>query len=182
MLVFLQEPQIRQVINAAGAVCNNITINTGATLTNSYTGAGNFTISGNLVNSGTINNSGGAISIAGNWTSTGTFTAGNGVDFTSSVTQTVNNGASSFGSVTHSGTGTLQLLTNNLVVTNAFNNSGNGTLDLAQRSASVGDLQGAGTITNSTAATTSTLTVGNGTDATTRHSPESIQNGSGTVA
>jgi autotransporter-associated beta strand protein len=83
---------------------------------------------------------------------------------------------------THSGTGTLQLLTNNLTVTGAFNNSGNGTLDLAQRSANVGDLQGGGTITNSTAATTSTLTVGNGTDANNSSFTGVIQNGSGTVA
>ncbi|MBU1852407.1 MAG: hypothetical protein KJ995_08395, partial [Candidatus Omnitrophica bacterium] len=79
-------------------------------------------------NTGTIDSTAAtsAINIAGNWdNSSGTFTAG-----TSTVTfdkttgaQTINAGASSFYDLRHTQAGTVQLLTNNLDVTNLFTNS-----------------------------------------------------------
>ncbi len=91
-------------INMSG----NLSISTGSTLTPSNT-----------------------IKIGGNWVNDGSFNAGSYiVEFTkSSGTQTVNNGASSFYILHHTGSGTLQLVTNNLTVPFGVYNFG-GSLDL----------------------------------------------------
>jgi hypothetical protein len=64
--------------------------------------------------------------------------------------------------VSHTGAGTLQVLTNQFVTTNSFNNVA-GTFDLngvnGANAPSLGDLQGNGTITNNVANTV-VLTVG----------------------
>ena len=60
----------------------------------------------------------------------GTFAAGNGtVTFNGSGTQTLDSGNQGFYNITHSGSGTLQLINNPLTVTNNFTNS-SGTFDL----------------------------------------------------
>ena len=66
------------IINGAGAVCKNITIRNGATLT--IQGANNFDIYGDLTNEGTITASAGKITLSGDYTKNGTatFTHGNG--------------------------------------------------------------------------------------------------------
>ncbi len=71
-----------------------------------------------------------AITVGDNYSNAGTFTAGTStVTFNkSSGTQTLNSGSSSFYNLTHSGAGTLQLITNALTVSNNFTNSG-GTFD-----------------------------------------------------
>jgi hypothetical protein len=124
---------------AATTVRGNVTINTGATLA---LNGNNLTVTGNSTD-------------PGNWSNSGTFTSGgaNTVTFdNASATQTLNNGASSFFNLTHSGAGTLQLATNNLSVTGALTNSA-GTLNANNLNISVG-----GNWTNS-----STFTAGNGT-------------------
>ncbi|MCX6807139.1 MAG: fibronectin type III domain-containing protein [Candidatus Berkelbacteria bacterium] len=73
------------------------------------------------------------MTVAGDWLNFGTFTAGTGtVNFTKSATQTLNSGgvavANTFYNLTHSGAGTLQLLTNNINIDGDFTNS-NGTFD-----------------------------------------------------
>ena len=96
----------------------NLTVSTSGT----KTALGNLTVAGNvLVNSpATFAGSTFTHNVAGNWTNGGTYTPSTGtVAFTkSSGTQTVNNGASSFYNLTHSGAGILQLVTNNLTISN----------------------------------------------------------------
>lgn len=119
--------------NIGVAPYNNLTLTpTGAT---TYTLAGNLTSSnamtGNLtINSGaTLSTSASnySVDISGNWTDNGSFTANSGtVDFKkSSGTQTVT--AETFGNLTHSGAGTLQLQSAITVNGNLTNSAG--TLD-----------------------------------------------------
>src|SRR5204862_384968 len=79
----------------------------------------------------------GTFTVSGNWSNSGTFTPGaNTVTFSSAGTQTLISGGTAggktFSAITHSGTGTLQLVTNNLKVTGNFTNSA-GTFDLNSR-------------------------------------------------
>ena len=149
-------------IGATGAVCQNITINSGATLT----------ISGANI-----------LGVSGNWTNNGTFTgAASTVDFNSNVAQILIAGTSTFGNVTHSGTASLQLSANPLLIntTSVFNNSGAGIFDLNGLNATVGGLTGAGTITTSLATTAVTFTV-NGSISPAAFTGE-IQDGNGTMS
>jgi hypothetical protein len=58
------------VIAASGAVCLNMTIDAGATMS---MGSGGCTIYGALVNNGTLNGGSNTVNIAGDWTNNGTF-------------------------------------------------------------------------------------------------------------
>ncbi len=86
-----------------------------------------------ILSSGTLTAPSGTFTITGTWAqSGGTFTPGtNTVTFDKSTgtTQTLNSGGSSFYNIVHSGTVSLQLLTNALTVTHSFTNSA-GTFDL----------------------------------------------------
>lgn len=115
------------------------------------------------------------ISIGGNWTNNDTFTAGTStVDFTkSSSTQIINSGGTGTGkdfyNITHSGAGTLQLLTNNIKATGNFLNSGGTftTLDSGDGTTSRNvTVDGNFTINNSSTftANASTITVGGNVD------------------
>ena len=77
-----------------------------------FTGSTGNVTSGNItLSSGTLTAPSGTFSVAGNWLqSGGIFAPGaNTVTFTSSATQTLNSGGTSFNNLVHSGTGTLQL-------------------------------------------------------------------------
>ena len=161
-VTILSGTTFQPTIGAAGAVCNNITINSGATLTITGTNT---------------------LGVSGNWTNNGTFTgATSTVDFNSNVAQVLIAGTSTFGNVSHSGTASLQLSTNPLLIntTSVLNNSGGGIFDLNGLSATVGGLTGAGTITTSLATTAVTFTV-NGTISPAAFTGE-IQDGNGTMA
>ncbi len=133
------------IIGGAGAVCNNLTINSGATLTITGTNG---------------------ISVSGNWANAGTFTPNSSiVTFNSSGSQTINNLTQAFYAITHSGAGTLQLVTNNLIVSNSVTNSA-GTIDMNGKNVTSGDISGSGTITSNLAAT-ATLTTGSDNASTT---------------
>jgi autotransporter-associated beta strand protein len=161
----------RPISLSFGSGSGNATLNVAKNFTSTN---GTFILNGGT--SGTV-----ALNVTGNFSNTGTFTPGTStvVFDKASGTQTVNRGASSFNAVTHSGAGTLQLLTNSLNASGSFNNSGGGTLDLAGLAATVGDLQGNGVITSSVAAAV-TVTAGSN-NASTTFSGE-IQDGSGAVA
>jgi len=106
------------------------------------------------------------LNVSGNWSKTGgTFTHNNGtVDFTGAGTQTLNSGGtganSQFNTITHSGAGTLQLITNDLTAAGTLTNS-NGITDINGRTVIVGgftltggavnDVAGGGSITSSSA-------------------------------
>jgi hypothetical protein len=84
-------------------------------------GSGNVSTN-DLQNDGTLIADGNTIFVSGDWVNTGTFTANTStVDFSSTGTQTLISGSSSFATVTHSGSGTLQL-SGALTVTSAFDN------------------------------------------------------------
>jgi hypothetical protein len=86
---------------------------------------------------GTMNMGVNTLTLPGNFGITGgTFTTSGTVVFNGSGTQTFNPGSGSFVNITHSGSGTLQLVTNNLTVTGALTNSA-GTFDLNGRNLSV---------------------------------------------
>ena len=74
---------------------------------------------------GTITAPSGAFDVSGNWVrSAGTFTPGkNTVTFTSTTMQTLGSGGQAFGNIVHSGTGTLQLVSNGLTLGGTFANS-----------------------------------------------------------
>ncbi|MBI4970897.1 MAG: DUF2341 domain-containing protein [Candidatus Omnitrophica bacterium] len=108
----------------------------GSVLGANVTSFNNVSITGNLTGH-SVN-----MNVAGDWLSTGTFTAGVGmVTFDSVNTQMLTSGGSSFYDMTHSGSGTLQLQ-DALVISNNITNSA-GTLDLNGQNFSV-----TGTLTN----------------------------------
>jgi hypothetical protein len=142
--------------------------------TQSFNGAlnitGTFTGAAGIVNVANVNLSTGGtltapatMNVSGNWTKTGgTFTHSSGtVNFTGAAAQTLNSGGTDAGSqfnhVTHSGAGTLQLITNNLTAAGTLTNS-NGTIDINSRTVNVGgfvltggavnDVAGGGSITS----------------------------------
>jgi autotransporter-associated beta strand protein len=154
------------VISATAAVCNNLTVNTNGvivSLTHSGVGAINLSVGGNFTNNGiTTVTTTGVINLTGNFSNTGTFTAGTGtVDFNSNSTaQTVNRGASTFYNLTHSGSADLTQVTTALNVTNIVNNSGGGVISLANLGTTFfGDLRGNG-ILRKTSTTARTVQVG----------------------
>src|SRR5205807_2685426 len=106
---------------------------------------GTFTGDGGTVNasnvgltSGTLN-APSTLNVSGNWSVTGgTFNPGTGtVAFTAaSGTQTLNSGNQAFNNLSHTGTGTLQLVTNPLTVNDNLTNSA-GTFDANGQSVTV---------------------------------------------
>ncbi len=142
--------------SGASAVCNNITINSGATLTL----ASSLTVSGNFSNSGTFTPNSNTVTFIG-------------------ASATVNSGGASFYGIIYTGTGTLQVTGNLLTTSNSFNNSGAGTVDINGLGLTCGDLQGGGIITNSSATPT---TVTTGSDNGTFTYSGIIQDGAGTIS
>ncbi|KKT80637.1 MAG: hypothetical protein UW78_C0030G0003, partial [Candidatus Azambacteria bacterium GW2011_GWA1_44_9] len=113
-----------QIINSSASTDSTITATAvaGSDAILIYAGAGFNKI--NASGTKTIN-----LNVAGNWTNSDTFTAGaSTVSFTAtSGTQTLNSGGTGatqlFNNLTHSGAGTLQLLTNNINIDGNFINS-----------------------------------------------------------
>ncbi|MBI2805844.1 MAG: hypothetical protein HYX68_12765, partial [Planctomycetes bacterium] len=130
-----------------------------------FTGAGGAVSTSNVtLSSGTLTapSSAGTFNVSGNWSRTGGTLATNGgtVNFTAaSGTQTLNSGGASFNNVSHTGAGTLQLVTNSLTAGGTLTNSA-GILDIAALNANVGQLslQG-GAITGTTGVLTSTSVI-----------------------
>ncbi|MBS1978449.1 MAG: hypothetical protein JST46_13850, partial [Bacteroidetes bacterium] len=125
-----------QTLSASGLTTVNGTYLT-STATQNLNGGltisgGTLTGSTGTLNTTDVNLSGGALtapsgsfSVSGNWTkSGGTFTPGvNTVTFTGAGTQSLNSGGSPFNNIVHSGTGTLQLITNSLNAAGTFGNT-----------------------------------------------------------
>lgn len=111
------------------------TFNSGLTVSGgTFTGSsGAVDINGDMtLSSGAFTAPSGNTFVSGNWAQTGgTFTHNSGtVNFDrAGGTQTLNSGGSSFNHLTHSGTSTLQAITNNLAVANNLTNSA-GTFDM----------------------------------------------------
>ncbi|MGE3340404.1 MAG: beta strand repeat-containing protein [Candidatus Altimarinota bacterium] len=100
----------------------------GSTYRPDSSGSGNVTTN-DFQNDGTFVADGNTIFVSGDWLNTGTFTADTStVDFNGSGTQSLISGGDSFATVTHSGSGTLQLA-GALTVAPTFNNTA-GTFDL----------------------------------------------------
>ncbi len=129
---------------------------------------GNLTISG--TGSLTAPVSGGSFTVGGNWSNASTFTPGTGtVTFDAgSGTQTLNSGGTvagkTFNNITHSGAGTLQLVTNNAVASGTLTQSA-GTIDLNSKGLTAGTLSmsggtlSGGTLTGSSFALTDSGTI-----------------------
>jgi len=127
-------------LNIAGNLdIGDLTYNGQPTLDNSVNNI-NVTVSGNLSTaggsySGTLIAGSATYNVGGNWNSSaGTFTCDTStINFDGSGTQTLNSGGTGTGkdfyNLTHSGAGTLQIIINNLTVTNTLTNSA-GTIDL----------------------------------------------------
>ncbi len=119
-----------------------------------------------IENSATLAGGSNIITIGGNWLNSGTYTPNTStVIFNkTSGTQTVNNSTSTFNNVTHSGGGTLQLLTNHLTAVGNLTNSG-GILDVNNLNITVGGnwsntavfSAGSGTVTFNSTATGKTI-------------------------
>lgn len=121
-----------KTINSNSAAWNNVTINHatgGWTLTDAMDINGNFTIT-----LGTLDTGGFNMTVAGNWSNAATFNPGAGTVYfdKASSSQTLNSGGVAagklFNNVTHSGAGTLQLITNTINIDGNFVNSA-GTFD-----------------------------------------------------
>ncbi|MEC4005949.1 hypothetical protein OX283_014870, partial [Flavobacterium sp. SUN052] len=128
--------------NGAAQTVYNIPIYGNVTISTSgiKTAAGNLTIAGNvLINApATFAGSTFSHSVAGNWTNAGTYTPSTGtVSFSKATgTQTVDNGTSTFNNLSHTGLGILQLVANNLTVSNILTLNG-GTVDARTNAKSV---------------------------------------------
>lgn len=144
-----------QIVTSASGTLGNIT----------HSGAGIFQLGAGLTVTGDFNNSAGTLdvnsqllSLQGNLTNTGTYGASGTVQFTKTTgVQTVNAGGTgsnkSIPNLTHSGAGTLQLVTSDLSVSGNMINSA-GILDLNSRNTYVG-----GNWTNSATVSTGTAIV-----------------------
>jgi len=161
--VFIQAGPANQPVIASTAVAKDVTIFAGATL--SITGTNTMTVSGN-------------------WNNHGTFTPNSStVIFNSSGVQDAYNGNSSFFKLEHSGSGTLELFTNNVTpftVTDELNQTGGGIIDLNSKNLTVGAVAGSGTIRTS-AAERDTFTISGSINASGDYSGV-IENGAGTVS
>ncbi|MFA6610520.1 MAG: carbohydrate binding domain-containing protein, partial [Candidatus Omnitrophota bacterium] len=121
----------------AGTYFNNVEIIGSGSITSDSTQGmdvnGNFTI-----NSGrSFTTNGKAMTVAGNWTNSGTYTHGNNtVTFDGTGTQVLIPGSSSFYNLIHSGSGILRVTTYNLTIAGALTQS-NGTFDANGRAVTV---------------------------------------------
>ncbi|MFA6492891.1 MAG: peptidoglycan-binding protein [Patescibacteria group bacterium] len=119
---------------ATTTVNGDLDVTAGTLTTNDGTTNRNITVTGNVTIAGTLTANASTITCTGNWANSGTFTANTStVIFNkASSTQTLSSGGVDagkfFNNLTHSGTGTLQLITNNLDVNGIFTNSA-GTFD-----------------------------------------------------
>jgi len=121
--------------NITTTLYNNLTVDP-ASGTPTYSLTGHLTTTNALTGNLTISNDGAldttgsnySITLASNWSNAGTFTPQNStVTFSkTSLTQTVNNGSSSFWHVVHSGAGTIQLDTNGIDVNGDFSQTAGG--------------------------------------------------------
>jgi len=109
----------------------------------------------------TLDISSDTLSISGNYINSNTLTAtGSTVDFTGSGTQTLISGGTGvnklFNNLTHSGTGTLQIITNDLDIDGNFDNSNaSGTFDANSKNITLaGNYSNSGTFTDSSALVT----------------------------
>jgi autotransporter-associated beta strand protein len=167
-----------KTMTSVATIGNNFTMSGTATAT----AAIGMTITGAVTIGATNTFAAGALShsVGGSWSSNGTFTANTStITFNAaSGTQTLNSGGNNFYNITHSGAGTLQLLTNNLTATNLFSHTA-GSVDLNGRNLSVGDLSGSvGTITTSVAGS---VTLSSGSTNGTVSFTGNILAGSGTL-
>ena len=120
-----------QSLNTAGTSIYNLSHNGSSTLianTNDVTVTNNFSNTG-----GTVNLNGKNMTVTGNYTNTANITPGSGtITFNGSGTQSLNSGGTAsgkqFGNLTHSGSGKVQLVSNNLQVNGNLVNS-TGTFD-----------------------------------------------------
>ena len=104
---------VQPVIGVGGGICNNLTIDSGASLT--IIGTNSLTVGGNLENDGT-------------------FIAGSGTVFFDGPAglQTLNTGGSAFHNISNTGNATLQLVSHDLIATGYFTNeAGAGDFDAA---------------------------------------------------
>jgi fibronectin-binding autotransporter adhesin len=161
--VFIQSGPANQPVIGSSAEAKDVTIFAGATL--SITGTNTMTVSGN-------------------WNNHGTFTPNNStVVFDAATLQDAYNGTNSFFNIEHSGSGTLEILTNNVnpfTVTNELLQSGGGIIDLNSKNMNIGTLVGNGTIRTS-AAERDTLTISGSITASGDYSGV-IENGVGTLS
>ena len=170
-----------QPVIGVSAVCNNLTIYTGSSVT--ISGSNTLSVSGNLVNggtftcnsgtlsvatsftnSGTFNNNTGILLITGNFTSTGTFNYNTGTVIYNGTAQTV--AGISYYNLTLSGSGvkTLQVGTTNIYGNLTLNGTASSTT-VAGLTVAGNLLIGDGTIFNAagfTLTVTGTTTVGGG--------------------
>ncbi|MDO8472146.1 MAG: hypothetical protein Q7S64_03315, partial [bacterium] len=157
-------------LTATGLTLSAGTINTAATDSGAWSVSGDVTIS-----AGTLTATTNTLSVGGNWANSGTFTPNGGtVTFNKgSVTQTLNSGGVGagklFNNLTHSGAGTLQLITNAIDIDGIFTNSA-GTFDANDLNMNVADdwLGSGGTFSAdvSPGATTQTVTFDGTNEAT----------------
>ncbi len=161
--VFIQSAPANQPVIGATALARKITIFTGASLTISGTNR---------------------LTVSRDWNNQGTFTPNSStVVFDAATLQDAYNGSNTFFNIEHSGSGTLEILTNNVnpfTVTNELLQSGGGIIDLNSKNLNVGSLVGNGTIRTS-AAERDTLTISGSITASGDYSGI-IENGVGTLS
>ncbi len=90
---------------------------------------GRLTVPGDITNAGTLSATTGAINVSGNWTNSGIFSAGTSTVsfYAASGTQTINSGGvgatDAFYNLTHNAAGTVQLVSNGVLINNNFTNT-----------------------------------------------------------
>ncbi len=115
------------LLSQSSAYAQGVTVPAGSKLN---VNAGTLNVPGNITNAGTLQTSTGTITTTGSWVNSGTFTPGTGlVNFIAGVgvTQDLTSGGTGAGKLfyklTHSGAGTVRLLTNAIEISNNFVNS-----------------------------------------------------------
>lgn len=114
-----------------------------------------------IISAGTIISTSGTLSIARNFTNSGTFTHNSGtVSFNGAGAQSINSGGSSFNNFTISNTaGTCTAVTNGITVATTFTTNANTTLDMGTNALSVVTVAHSGTLkTQNVSATPITIT------------------------
>ena len=135
-----------QPVISSASVCNNITINSGATVT--LSGANALSVSGTFTNNGSFSTAGGTLNVTGAFSNTGSFNGGTGiVNVTSSFsntgtftpatgtvnfngsTQTITGNYTLFYNVIIGGTGQKSITTANFAVGNIVSMEATGTIN-----------------------------------------------------
>ncbi|MFI5221559.1 MAG: beta strand repeat-containing protein [Bacteroidia bacterium] len=117
-----QTIQINSISSVGGLVVSNGVAVTAQLVTNPLTVVNDVTI-----NSGTLNSSSLNLTIGGNWSNSGTFTAGTGTVKFNGGAQSLTGNATSFYNLTFAGSGTKTLTTANCTVTNILSMEGTAT-------------------------------------------------------